>query len=179
MQCFFKCLFLCFLLFVLVFAKGAAVIHEKCQTIKHYRIENALSPEMEYSSPEPIFGTRDSTRTWTRQFSRTMTWTRTRKFSLTMTSTPTRECSPPRWLGLVHWHSDLDSDLSKFSLESDVLYPCVCTCEASSGPRYSSLKMSRDTPRIVLYAFTHSASTLEKSSTKCLLCGKNIEEKAP
>ena len=43
--------------------------------------------------------------------------------------------------------------------------PGACTCEASShtGPRYSSLKMSRDTPRIVLYAFTHSASTLEKS----------------
>ena len=72
---------------------------------------------------------------------------------------------------LVHWRSDLDSDSdsSKFSLESDVLYPGMCTCEASSrtGPRYSSLKMSRDTPRIVLSAFTHSASTLEKSSAKC------------
>ena len=71
---------------------------------------------------------------------------------------------------LVHGSSDLDSDSSKFSMESDVLYPGVCTgCEASSrtGPRYSSLKMSRDTPRIVLYAFTHSASTLEKSSAKC------------
>ena len=78
---------------------------------------------------------------------------------------------------LVHWRSDLDS--SKFSLESDVLYPCVCTCEASSrtGPCYSSLKMSSDTPHIGLYAFTHSASTLGKSSAKCSLCGKKIEEK--
>ena len=37
----------------------------------------------------------DVTRTWTRQFSRTMTWTRTREYSLTMTWTRTRECSPP------------------------------------------------------------------------------------
>ena len=62
---------------------------------------------MEYSSPGlglvPIFGTRDSnqtrslidaTRTWTREFSRTMTWTWTRtcEFLRTMTWTRTRTC---------------------------------------------------------------------------------------